>query len=210
MRRLNGTAAAFDRQFYIFLESARRALPPATAGVAILGAPASDAARYLATYHLAPLPVLVAPDRRPRGLGPRRLWTGAAARLENDRLHLEGRIDGARAVNGLWPSLAQVAAILLASAAAGYALAPRAPSRSRPRAERAAWGFALGLTLLALPLPPAFPPRPPAVWAIALFARSRPCGRLVRSSPAPLPRERDERGVDSPSTSSSPPSSSSA
>ena len=31
------------------------------------GAPASDAARYLATYHLAPVPVLVAPDRVPAG-----------------------------------------------------------------------------------------------------------------------------------------------
>lgn len=65
VRRLNGTAAAFDRQFYVFLESARRALPPATAGVAILGAPASDAALYLAAYDLAPVPVLVAPPRVP-------------------------------------------------------------------------------------------------------------------------------------------------
>jgi hypothetical protein len=65
VRRLNGTAAAFDRQFYVFLESARRSLPPATAGVAILGVPASDAALYLAAYHLAPVPVLVAPPRVP-------------------------------------------------------------------------------------------------------------------------------------------------
>jgi hypothetical protein len=91
VRRLNGTAAAFDPQFYIFLESARRALPPATAGVAILGAPASDAGRYLATYQMAPLPVLVAPDRVPAGwvlavYGPERppawkaiasVWKGA-------------------------------------------------------------------------------------------------------------------------------------
>ena len=91
VRRLNGTAAAFDPQFYIFLESARRALPPATAGVALLGAPASDAARYLATYHLAPVPVLVAPERVPAGwilavYGPERppawrpiasVWKGA-------------------------------------------------------------------------------------------------------------------------------------
>ena len=91
VRRLNGTAAAFDPQFYIFLESARRALPPAAAGVAILGAPPSDAARYLSTYHLAPSPVLVAPDRVPAGwvlavYGPERpsgwkaiasVWKGA-------------------------------------------------------------------------------------------------------------------------------------
>ncbi len=91
VRRLNGTAAALDPQFYIFLESARRALPPAAAGVAILGAPASDAARYLAAYQLAPVPVLVAPDRVPAGwvlavYGPERpsawkaiatIWKGA-------------------------------------------------------------------------------------------------------------------------------------
>jgi hypothetical protein len=67
LRRLNGTAAAFDRQFYIFLESARRGLPPATSGVAILGGPASSEAAYLATYTLAPVPVLVAPDHVPPG-----------------------------------------------------------------------------------------------------------------------------------------------
>jgi hypothetical protein len=76
--------------------------------------------------------------------------------VESDRLRLEGRADGAGALNGLWPSLARVAAVLLASAAAGYALAPALVPVSAPRSERAAWGFALGLTLLALPLPPAF------------------------------------------------------
>jgi hypothetical protein len=60
-------AAAFDPQFYVFLESARRGLPPATPGVAIFGAPASSPAAYLATYHLAPVPVLVAPERVPPG-----------------------------------------------------------------------------------------------------------------------------------------------
>jgi hypothetical protein len=58
-------------------------------------------------------------------------------------------------VKSLWPSLAQVAAILLGGAAAGYALAPALVPASAPRAERVAWGFALGLALLALPLPPA-------------------------------------------------------
>ena len=91
VRRLNGTAAAFDRPFYVFLESARRALPPSTAGVAILGAPATDPALYLAAYHLAPVPVLLAPDRVPPGwllavYGPERppgwrtiaaVWKGA-------------------------------------------------------------------------------------------------------------------------------------
>jgi hypothetical protein len=86
VRRLHGTAVAFDRQFYVFLESVRRALPPATAGVAILGAPASDAALYLAAYDLAPVPVLLAPDRVPPGwvlavYGPERPpgWTTIAS-----------------------------------------------------------------------------------------------------------------------------------
>jgi hypothetical protein len=91
LRRLNGTSAAFDRQFFVFLESARRRLPPSAAGVAILGAPESDAAAYLAAYHLAPLPVVLAPRRIPPGwllavYGPERppgwkviaeVWRGA-------------------------------------------------------------------------------------------------------------------------------------
>jgi hypothetical protein len=91
MRRINGTATAFDRQFYVFLESARRLLPPATAGIAILGAPNADTALHLAAYHLAPVPVVLAADRVPPGwvlavYGPERppgwktiasLWRGA-------------------------------------------------------------------------------------------------------------------------------------
>jgi hypothetical protein len=86
VRRLNGAAAAFDRQFYVFLESARRALPAGTAGVAILGAPVTGPALYLAAYHLAPVPVLLAPDRVPPGwvlavYGPERPpgWTTIAS-----------------------------------------------------------------------------------------------------------------------------------
>ena len=67
VRRLGGTAAAFDRAFFLFLESARRRLPPGAAGVAILGAPATEQALHLASYHLAPLPVLVAPRAIPAG-----------------------------------------------------------------------------------------------------------------------------------------------
>ncbi|MGH9400386.1 MAG: hypothetical protein ACRD00_08445 [Thermoanaerobaculia bacterium] len=65
VRRLSGTAAAFDRPFFVFLESARRRLPAGAAGVAILGAPATDQVLYLASYQLAPLPVLVAPAALP-------------------------------------------------------------------------------------------------------------------------------------------------
>jgi len=64
-RRLAGTAAAFDRPFFVFLESARRRLPADAAGVAILGAPATDQVLHLASYHLAPLPVLVNPASLP-------------------------------------------------------------------------------------------------------------------------------------------------
>ena len=67
VRRLNGTAVDFDRQFYVFLESLRSNLPPSAAGVAIVGAPASDAAAHLSAYHLAPVPVLLAPERVPPG-----------------------------------------------------------------------------------------------------------------------------------------------
>jgi len=61
LRRLSGTAAAFDRSFFVFLEAARRRLPADAPGIAILGAPATDQVLYLASYQLAPLPVLVAP-----------------------------------------------------------------------------------------------------------------------------------------------------
>ena len=67
VRRLNGSATAFDRDFFVFLESIRRRLPPGAAGLAIAGKPSSDEVFYLATYHFAPLPVLVAPPRIPRG-----------------------------------------------------------------------------------------------------------------------------------------------
>jgi hypothetical protein len=66
-RRLKGTATAFDRQFFVFLESVRRNLPPGTRGVAVLGVPRTDQVFYLATYHFAPIPVLVAPEQVPTG-----------------------------------------------------------------------------------------------------------------------------------------------
>jgi len=66
-RRLNGTATAFDRQFYVFLESVRSRLPRGVGGVAVLGVPRTDQVFYLATYHFAPIPVLLAPARVPPG-----------------------------------------------------------------------------------------------------------------------------------------------
>lgn len=66
-RRVHGTAAAFDRQFCVFLESSRRNLPPGAPGVAILGIAPSDAVLYFATYSLAPTPVILAPRSVPAG-----------------------------------------------------------------------------------------------------------------------------------------------
>src|SRR6266540_3171244 len=55
-------------------------------------------------------------------------------------------------MNGLWLSLAEVAAILVAFGAVGFAPADFILS-APARAERAAWGFALGLALLAASVP---------------------------------------------------------
>lgn len=66
-RRLNGTATAFDRRFFVFLESTRRSLPAGTRGVAVLGVPRTNEVFYLAAYQLAPVPVLVAPEPVPPG-----------------------------------------------------------------------------------------------------------------------------------------------
>ena len=76
VRRLGGTAAAFDRRFFVFLESVRRRLPSGAAGVAVLGAPQTEQVLPLASYEFAPLPVLVAPRAIPAG------WVAAAYGLE--------------------------------------------------------------------------------------------------------------------------------
>ena len=70
-RRLGGSGAAFDRRFFAFLEAARRALPAAVEGVALETARGGDDELYLASYHLAPAPVV----RAPRPIPPR--WAAA-------------------------------------------------------------------------------------------------------------------------------------
>jgi hypothetical protein len=60
-RRLGGSGAAFDRRFFAFLEAARRALPAGVEGVALETARGGDDELYLASYHLAPAPVVRAP-----------------------------------------------------------------------------------------------------------------------------------------------------
>jgi hypothetical protein len=72
LRRLAGSAAAFDRPYFVFLESARRKIPPGTRGVAVFRDPPTPAALYLASYTLAPIPVVLSP----RQLPPR--WIAAA------------------------------------------------------------------------------------------------------------------------------------
>jgi hypothetical protein len=65
VRRLGGSSAAFDRRFFLFLESARRSLPKRTRGVIILPPAAGEPALYLAAYVFAPVPVAFAPARVP-------------------------------------------------------------------------------------------------------------------------------------------------
>ncbi len=72
-------------------------------------------------------------------------------------------------MNGLWLSLAEVAAILVAFGAVGFAPADFILS-APARAERAAWGFALGLALLAASVPLAFLTHAPPRWMAILLA----------------------------------------
>lgn len=65
LRRLAGSGAAFDRRYFVFLESARRQIPPGTRGVAIFRDPPTTEALYLASYALAPIPVVLAPRQVP-------------------------------------------------------------------------------------------------------------------------------------------------
>jgi len=68
VRRREGSAAAYDRRFAAVIESARNALPPGTPGLA-LDAPGIPewGGLYLAVYEFAPIPVVLAPGRAPRG-----------------------------------------------------------------------------------------------------------------------------------------------
>ena len=58
LRRLDGSAAAFDRRFFFFLESARRRLPADAAGIALLVPAPTEAHRDLAGYQFSPRPVV--------------------------------------------------------------------------------------------------------------------------------------------------------
>lgn len=65
LRRLAGSGAAMDRRYFAFLESARRRIPPGTRGVAIFLNPPTKPALYLASYALAPIPVVLSPRQVP-------------------------------------------------------------------------------------------------------------------------------------------------
>lgn len=64
-RRLGGSGTAFDRRFFVFLETLSRRLPRDVVGVAILTPRPSPEALHLASYALAPVPVVMAPARVP-------------------------------------------------------------------------------------------------------------------------------------------------
>jgi hypothetical protein len=65
VRRLAGSGSAMDRKYFFFLESARRKLPAGTRGVAIYVNPPTKPALYIASYALAPIPVVLSPRRVP-------------------------------------------------------------------------------------------------------------------------------------------------
>jgi hypothetical protein len=67
VRRLGGSSTAFDRDFFIFLEAARRRLPRGTPGVVLSMSEPSPAAHYLAAYQLSPRPMALAPEAAPAG-----------------------------------------------------------------------------------------------------------------------------------------------
>ena len=73
-------------------------------------------------------------------------------------------------MSGLWLPLAEVAAILFAAGAIGGALTALLFPSSSGRAERAAWGFALGLSLLAVSVPLAFAAHIHPRWMMILLA----------------------------------------
>jgi hypothetical protein len=66
-RRFAGAAAAFDHDYFAFLDSVRRHLPANAKGVALFGLESSNRAYYLAVYWLAPTPALSAPANVPPG-----------------------------------------------------------------------------------------------------------------------------------------------
>ncbi|MFN2387625.1 MAG: hypothetical protein ABR576_15320 [Thermoanaerobaculia bacterium] len=67
-RRAAGGATAYDRAFFPVLERARRELPVDARGVALYAPTLPEwGGLYYAVYHLAPVPVAIAPEEVPPG-----------------------------------------------------------------------------------------------------------------------------------------------
>ena len=66
-RRAGGSGTAFDRDFFVFVEAVRRTLPSGAPGVAVMTPHSSPQTLYLASYVLAPVPVLVETHGVPPG-----------------------------------------------------------------------------------------------------------------------------------------------
>jgi hypothetical protein len=67
-RRAGGAATAYDRAFFPFLERVRRELPVDARGVALYAPSLPEwGGLYYAAYHLAPVPVAIAPEKVPPG-----------------------------------------------------------------------------------------------------------------------------------------------
>ena len=65
VRRLSGSGTAFDRNFYVFIESVRRSLPRGAPGVVLTTPRPSTQELYLASYALAPVPVRLSSGAAP-------------------------------------------------------------------------------------------------------------------------------------------------
>lgn len=65
VRRANGSGAAFDREFFVFLESLSQRLPRDVPGVALYVPDPSTEALHLGAYELAPVPVRMSPEEVP-------------------------------------------------------------------------------------------------------------------------------------------------
>ncbi len=86
-RRLAGSATAFDRPFFVFLESARRARPASASGILLVMPDPSEPALHLAAYTWAPVPVRLSPAPLPPG------WIAA--------VYGDGRPPGVRVLQAL-------------------------------------------------------------------------------------------------------------
>lgn len=75
-RRREGRAVR-DRRFFEFVEQTRVALPAGPEGVALYAPGVTGHDQHLAIYHLAPLPVLIAPETVPRN------WVAACYGFEH-------------------------------------------------------------------------------------------------------------------------------